>query len=155
MNTINKIIKMQFLAIAIFSAHAQSSVLMRCDGYVEQISDIRQEKKPASITIDLSLAEKTVEIEGWWGCLADFNSDLGDKSKCRNILPVSINDSAVSYSVESDGEKYNTFTMLSLYRTSGRFSAYSRGNAKPASGAKWKTMVITTEMQCAITKKMF
>jgi hypothetical protein len=151
----NKIIKMQFLAIAIFSAHAQSSVLMRCDGYIEQISDIRQEKKPASITIDLSLAEKTVVIEGLWGCFADFNSDLGAKSKCTSILPVSINDSAVLYSVESDGENYNSFTMLNLYRTSGRFSAFSRATAKPASGARWKTMVITTEMQCAITKKMF
>ena len=153
-------IEVAFLTVALFSTHVQSSVFMRCDGYVEQNSDLRQGRKPASITIDLSLAEKTMEIEGWWGCLASIGQDDQSKSvpsghKCLGLLPVSITDTAVTYSAQSDGPMYAGSTMFTLYRASGRLSAFSTASAKPAANARWMNDIETAEMQCVVAKKVF
>lgn len=133
-------------------AVSQELVRLQCKGSVVQITDGREKGEVKSIDLVFDPGRSFVQINGYWGCLANLG-ELGS-DKCR-AFPVKVSDGEVEYFGNSEGDGYSGMTTLTINRYSGSFKATSVGNAKPISDASWRTMMINTSMECTAPSKLF
>ena len=69
-------------------ATAYTQVPLLCKGEIETTTDAMPVKKPITVDVLLSLEDSTLEINGYWGCLADIGNDNPFGYKCFGKIPV-------------------------------------------------------------------
>ena len=149
----SSLIALAFLAA---NAQAQSSVAMKCQGDISKSMDGRQiETVPASVSLNIAPTTGLVEINGWWGCLADLGQPSSGKTNCSGKLQMSVKDSEFVYLSESDGPMYRGRVFLTINRINGTLKVVSDATSKPPANAQWKSMMYQSDMQCALTQKLF
>jgi hypothetical protein len=138
-------------------ACAESTVHLLCKGDLTQVTDKKTESKPTSLDVELDFAKSSVNIKGYWGCLADMGQ-LGLASheyKCLDRFPVSITDTEVKYHKSINNPKYATQSSFVINRHSATITIASSAISQPASEAIWSTMLINGKLECAKVERKF
>ena len=145
-------------AIFAQAANCQTAVRLLCQGYLETSKDGgTNERKATSVDVVLDLTKKTIELDGYWGCMADINSEAikPEEYKCHGKQFVQINDGEIVYFAKSEGEKYYGQTNLSINRYSATLTVNTYALANPPAQANWALMLISGKLQCVSQDKKF
>lgn len=153
----NKILFITLLFIVNFSLQAQTTTRLLCKGTLETKTDDVPEVKETAFAVTLNTLNQTLELEGFWGCLADLGSEETriSSSQCQGRLPVKIDEGEITYFAKIDGPKYYAITNAILNRYSATLNINSYSFAKPESNARWQFIMIYGKLQCINQEKKF
>ena len=130
---------------------------MICQGELETRRDATLERKTISVNVALDIADMSIELDGYWGCLADMGniSAKPQEYRCLGRQPVRIGEGEATYSSESDSDSYFGQTNLVLNRYSATLTVNSFALAKPQAKATWTTISVSGRLQCTSQDKKF
>lgn len=140
-------------------AFAQQQISLRCKGDIETTTETTKDndpvRKPVTVDVLLDLQDSTVEINGYWGCLADIGNNNPFSYKCVGKMPVNVSYAEVKFSARSSDDKYEGSTVFTINRYSGSLSISSHAISKPAANAQWGLLLISAKLQCTKPEKKF
>lgn len=138
------------------AALSQGSVKLLCKGNLEKNTDQTKKSNPLVLDITFNSTDATVEVNDYWGCMADFGIFQTDKKPlCFGVLPVKVSDGEISYSAASESNDYAGNSSFILNRYTGTFSISGSAMSKPSSGANWRFIMAFGKLQCVNPEKMF
>ena len=140
-------------------AGAQHQIPLRCKGDIETTTETTTDnvpiRKPVTVDVLLDLQNSTVEINGYWGCLADIGNNNPFSYKCVGKMPVNVSYAEVKFSARSSDDKYEGSTEFTINRYSGSLSISSHAISKPAANDQWGLLLISAKLQCIKPEKKF
>lgn len=132
-------------------------IRLLCNGDIETTTDFKRARESTSIDVLVNIQRSTVEINGYWGCLADSGLVLTNpnaKFSCIGEQPVEISEGEIKFSGSSNTPGlYSGQGEFSLNRYTGTFSASGVASAQPASCAVWSIMLVSAKLNCAASEK--
>jgi len=145
------------LAAAPLLGNAQSVIRMLCKGDLETLRDGMLESKSTTVDAKLDVANEAVELEGFWGCLADLGNRSPDPStyQCVGKQKLKVSEDQATFFAKIDGPLYYGQTHLLFNRFTATMTVYSHGISKPASNATWKSVHINGKLLCAQQDRKF
>jgi hypothetical protein len=152
-----KLVLLALLLSAVYPIHAQTPVRLLCKGTLETKKDGVPEVKATTVDVTLDTTMKNIELEGFWGCLADMGTvDIKSGSfQCHGRQPVRVEEGEITYFAKIDGAKYYAQTNAILNRYSATLSINSHSFSKPDAGASWAIIMINGKLQCSNQEKKF
>lgn len=158
MNTLNstKLSVLAILSAFLAPASAQDSLYLVCSGDIETTTDItKKERNQETVDIVLDLVSSTVEIDGYWGCMADMGVAEPTKFKCHGKQPITVSEPEFRFFAKSENEMFEGQTSFTINRYSGALLVNSMALARPAAKATWHFVSISARLQCSRQKKSF
>ena len=153
----NKFLFTILLLSVVDPLQAQTPIRLLCQGILETKKDGVPEVTETTVDITLDASNKTIEFEGFWGCLADMgNFDIKNGNfQCHGRQPVRIEEGEIVYFAKIDGVKYYGQTSALLNRYSATLSINSHSFSKPDAGASWALIIINGKLHCKNQEKKF
>ena len=151
-----KVAAIATLAFFATSVTAQASLHLLCSGDLETTTDfVKKERTQETVDVVVDLGSSTIEIDGYWGCLADLGTSDPTKYKCLGKQQITVSDPELRYFAQSESETFEGQTSVTINRYSGTFSINSTGLARPAAKAIWSFVSVTGRLQCSRQTKSF
>ena len=158
MHTLNstKLSLLAILAAFVAPASAEDSLYLVCSGDIETTTDLtKKERTQETVDVVVDPVSSTVEIDGYWGCMADMGVADPTKYKCLGKQPITVSEPEFRFFARSENEMFEGHTSFTINRYSGALSVNSMALARPAAKATWHFVSISARLQCSRQRKSF
>lgn len=139
------------------AAQAQTTVRLLCKGQLETKRDGTPEQRDVAVDVAMDLTAGTIDIDGFWGCLADMGKGTAASSEYRCLGPqkARVTDSEVVFFAKSDSPLYSAQSNVQVNRYSATFTVNSHAIANPEAKASWTQIQIYGKLQCSSQDRKF